>query len=186
MPREVEPSLNERQFFAKALQENIRLDGRSFDQYRALELDFGDELGVVDVRLGKTRYAISLPSIIHSYIQCGLCSILNFLQLERIILPTMTPHSLTPPQNTHPHLRTSRNTLPRPPHRRPLHHHHRTIPHAVPLNRILLAAHRNRNAPLSTPRKDHPSLRRPRHRITLSNRQLESLVYTRRCTRLKP
>jgi len=55
MPREVEPSLNERQFFAKALQENIRLDGRSFDQYRALELDFGDELGVVDVRLGKTR-----------------------------------------------------------------------------------------------------------------------------------
>ncbi|KAK0127443.1 hypothetical protein ONS96_006981 [Cadophora gregata f. sp. sojae] len=55
MPREVEPSLNERQFFAKALQENIRLDGRSLDQYRALELDFGDELGVVDVRLGKTR-----------------------------------------------------------------------------------------------------------------------------------
>ena len=58
MPREVEPSLNERQFFAKALQEDIRLDGRSFDQYRALELDFGDELGVVDVRLGKTRYVI--------------------------------------------------------------------------------------------------------------------------------
>lgn len=58
MPREVDPSLNERQFFAKALQENIRLDGRSFDQYRALELDFGDELGVVDVRLGKTRYVM--------------------------------------------------------------------------------------------------------------------------------
>jgi exosome complex component RRP45 len=52
----VEPSLNERQFFAKALQENIRLDGRAFDQFRALELDFGDEYGVADVRLGKTRY----------------------------------------------------------------------------------------------------------------------------------
>lgn len=46
----------ERQFFAKALQENIRFDGRAFDQYRPLELEFGDELGVVDVRLGKTRY----------------------------------------------------------------------------------------------------------------------------------
>lgn len=60
MPREVEPSLNERQFFAKALQENIRLDGRAFDQYRAVELEFGEELGVVDVRLGKTRYFMSL------------------------------------------------------------------------------------------------------------------------------
>jgi exosome complex component RRP45 len=55
MPREAEPSLNEKQFFAKALQENIRLDGRAFDQYRALELEFGPELGVADVQLGKTR-----------------------------------------------------------------------------------------------------------------------------------
>jgi exosome complex component RRP45 len=55
MPREVEPSLNEKQFFAKALQENIRLDGRALDQFRALELDFGDEYGVADVKLGKTR-----------------------------------------------------------------------------------------------------------------------------------
>jgi len=58
MPREVEPSLNERQFFAKALQENIRLDDRKFDQFRALELEFGDEYGVADIRLGKTRYDI--------------------------------------------------------------------------------------------------------------------------------
>jgi exosome complex RNA-binding protein Rrp42 (RNase PH superfamily) len=60
MPREVEPSLNEKKFFAKALQENIRLDGRPFDQYRALELEFGPELGVADVRLGKTRYIFLL------------------------------------------------------------------------------------------------------------------------------
>jgi exosome complex RNA-binding protein Rrp42 (RNase PH superfamily) len=66
MPREVDPSLNEKQFFAKALQENIRLDGRAFDQFRALELDFGDEYGVADVMLGKTRYAI-LPSKIPLY-----------------------------------------------------------------------------------------------------------------------
>ena len=66
MPREVEPSLNEKQFFAKVLQENIRLDGRAFDQFRALELDFGDEYGVADVRLGKTRYAMHFLSLVHS------------------------------------------------------------------------------------------------------------------------
>lgn len=55
MPREIEPSLNEKQFFIRALQERLRIDGREFDQFRALELEFGDEYGVVDVRLGKTR-----------------------------------------------------------------------------------------------------------------------------------
>ncbi|CZR67222.1 probable rRNA processing protein [Phialocephala subalpina] len=55
MPKEIEPSLNERQFFAKALAEDIRLDGRGLDQFRALELEFGDEYGVADVRLGNTR-----------------------------------------------------------------------------------------------------------------------------------
>lgn len=55
MPREVEPSINEKQFFSKALKEKLRIDGRSFDQFRALGLEFGDEYGVADVRLGKTR-----------------------------------------------------------------------------------------------------------------------------------
>jgi exosome complex component RRP45 len=66
MPRQVEPSLNERQFFTKALQENLRIDGRSFDQFRALELEFGDEYGVCDVRLGKTRYFPLPKTLIHS------------------------------------------------------------------------------------------------------------------------
>jgi exosome complex component RRP45 len=56
MPREAEISLNEREFILKALRGNIRLDGRSFDAFRKLELSFGDEFGVADVRLGKTRY----------------------------------------------------------------------------------------------------------------------------------
>lgn len=60
MPREAEPSLNEKQFVTQALQENLRLDGREFDQYRPVELTFGDQYGVADVTLGKTRY-ISQP-----------------------------------------------------------------------------------------------------------------------------
>ncbi|KAK5127668.1 3'-5'-exoribonuclease, partial [Cryomyces antarcticus] len=55
MPREVEPSLNESDFLRQALRENIRLDGRAFDAFRPVEIEFGDEYGVVDVRLGKTR-----------------------------------------------------------------------------------------------------------------------------------
>ncbi|KAK3692505.1 ribosomal protein S5 domain 2-type protein [Podospora appendiculata] len=55
MPREAELSLNEKQFLLQAIQENLRLDGREPDQYRPLELTFGDEHGVADVTLGKTR-----------------------------------------------------------------------------------------------------------------------------------
>lgn len=61
MPREAEPSLNEKAFFLQALQEGHRLDGREFEQLRKLELTFGDQYGVADVTLGKTRYATSPP-----------------------------------------------------------------------------------------------------------------------------
>lgn len=56
MPREAEPSLNERAFILQALQEGIRIDGRPLAAFRNLELSFGEEYGVVDVTLGKTRY----------------------------------------------------------------------------------------------------------------------------------
>lgn len=59
MPREAEPSLNEKTFVSQALQENVRLDNRAFDEYRPIELSFGDEYGTAEVRLGKTRYAIT-------------------------------------------------------------------------------------------------------------------------------
>ncbi|KAM7221441.1 exoribonuclease [Rhypophila decipiens] len=55
MPREAEPSLNEKTFVLQALQEKLRLDGREFDQYRPLELTFGEEYGVAEVSLGKTK-----------------------------------------------------------------------------------------------------------------------------------
>lgn len=55
MPREAEPSLNEKTFVAQALQENVRLDNRAFDEYRPLALTFGDNYGTAEVTLGKTR-----------------------------------------------------------------------------------------------------------------------------------
>ena len=56
MPREAEPSINERAFVLQALEENIRLDGRALDAFRDIDISFGDYYGVADVQLGKTRY----------------------------------------------------------------------------------------------------------------------------------
>lgn len=56
MPREAVASLNEQAFVLQALQEGLRLDGRTLDAYRELTLTFGEEYGAVDVLLGKTRW----------------------------------------------------------------------------------------------------------------------------------
>ncbi|OAA67993.1 exosome subunit rrp45 [Niveomyces insectorum RCEF 264] len=55
MPRELDPSLNERAFIHQALRDGLRLDGRGFEDYRPVALAFGDEYGVADVQLGNTR-----------------------------------------------------------------------------------------------------------------------------------
>ena len=60
MPRESEISNIQRSFIQNALREKIRVDGRRFDQFRNLELEFGDEYGTVTLLLGKTRYESSL------------------------------------------------------------------------------------------------------------------------------
>ena len=65
MPKELEPSTNEKQFILEALKQGLRLDGRDFDSFRPLELEFGREYGLADIRLGKTRcvcgYMLLLP-----------------------------------------------------------------------------------------------------------------------------
>ena len=55
MPREAEPSINERTFILEALRQGLRVDGRALDAYRAIEISLGDDFGVADVRLGETR-----------------------------------------------------------------------------------------------------------------------------------
>jgi exosome complex component RRP45 len=62
MPHEAQISVNERAFIQEALKEQIRLDGRALDAFRPLELTFGDEYGVADVQLGKTRFVVSSPT----------------------------------------------------------------------------------------------------------------------------
>ncbi|KAL9024867.1 MAG: hypothetical protein Q9196_006201 [Gyalolechia fulgens] len=64
MPREAEPSNNERAFILEALQQNIRLDGRALDAFRNIELELGDEYGVADVQLGNTRVVARISASI--------------------------------------------------------------------------------------------------------------------------
>jgi exosome complex component RRP45 len=65
MPREAEPSNVERAFILEALRQNIRVDGRAFDQFRPLDLAFGEEYGTATVSLGKTR-CLSISAYAHS------------------------------------------------------------------------------------------------------------------------
>lgn len=65
MPREPDPSTNERAFLLSALSEKTRLDGRPFDAYRPISLSFPqnpDQYGVADVRMGKTRVLCNISS----------------------------------------------------------------------------------------------------------------------------
>ncbi|KAK9484992.1 ribosomal protein S5 domain 2-type protein [Lipomyces starkeyi] len=56
MPRDLTPSTIENTFVLKALTERIRLDGRSFNQLRDLDISFSStDYGVVDVKLGRTH-----------------------------------------------------------------------------------------------------------------------------------
>ena len=61
MPREAEPSNNERAFILEALRQDVRVDGRALDAYRDIEISLGDEYGIADVRLGETRFVEILP-----------------------------------------------------------------------------------------------------------------------------
>lgn len=68
MPREAEPSTNARAFLLQALKENVRLDGRAFDAFRPIDLSFGDEYGVADVKMGKTRVMVKISAeVVKSY-----------------------------------------------------------------------------------------------------------------------
>ncbi|KAK9235172.1 ribosomal protein S5 domain 2-type protein [Lipomyces kononenkoae] len=56
MPRDLTPSTIENTFVLKALTERVRLDNRSFNQLRDLDVSFSStEYGLVDVKLGRTR-----------------------------------------------------------------------------------------------------------------------------------
>ncbi|KKY15168.1 putative exosome complex endonuclease 2 ribosomal rna processing protein [Phaeomoniella chlamydospora] len=62
MPREAEPSNLEKEFILEALHENLRIDGRGFDQFRNVDLTFGDDYGSVTVQLGRTRINVQLSA----------------------------------------------------------------------------------------------------------------------------
>ena len=55
MPRELDPPNIEQNFILEALLQELRVDGRKFDQFRPIDIAFGEQYGSVSVTLGKTR-----------------------------------------------------------------------------------------------------------------------------------
>lgn len=72
MSREAPLSVAERDFILEALRENVRLDGRGADQFRPLNLSFGEEHGHVKLQLGKTRYVSGFLALLQ--VACSDCS----------------------------------------------------------------------------------------------------------------
>jgi exosome complex component RRP45 len=56
MPRGLDISNVERTFILEALSQGVRVDGRTLNQFRRIELELGGEYGTATVRLGRTRY----------------------------------------------------------------------------------------------------------------------------------
>lgn len=48
--------MSEKNFVLEALKQKLRIDGRDFESFRGLELSFGEDYGLADVQLGKTRW----------------------------------------------------------------------------------------------------------------------------------
>ncbi|EDO16362.1 hypothetical protein Kpol_1051p10 [Vanderwaltozyma polyspora DSM 70294] len=55
MAKDIEISTSEQKFLLEALRQNQRLDGREFDQFRDVEIDFGKEFGDATVTMGNTK-----------------------------------------------------------------------------------------------------------------------------------
>lgn len=60
MPRIADVSNVEKNFILEALTSSkLRLDGRQLDQYRSIDLTYGQQLGNATVTLGKTKWVQS-------------------------------------------------------------------------------------------------------------------------------
>ncbi|KAG8856580.1 hypothetical protein FRB96_006340 [Tulasnella sp. 330] len=64
MPRELEPSISQKEFVLGALKQGLRTDGRLLLQGRDVQLMFGEELGSVECRFGKTRVVADVSATI--------------------------------------------------------------------------------------------------------------------------
>ncbi|CAG8364294.1 unnamed protein product [Penicillium salamii] len=62
MSKEAQLSVAERDFILEALRQDVRLDGRKPDEYRPLDISFGEEYGHVNLQLGKTHVIVRISA----------------------------------------------------------------------------------------------------------------------------
>jgi hypothetical protein len=178
MPREAEPSLNERTFVLK------RYERRS-----------------------GSMAALSTPSATWNFLWRRVRNRRCTIRQDEVLSgsnhqtsTTIKTDHLSTLQSHSPHLRLRDRTLPRPQIRRHLHHNHRPLPMASPLSKSagkptlpalprprLPSSDKTKRPSQTTPKpssrdssKSHPPLLRARHRIPLPNRRPQMLVRPRR------
>lgn len=90
MAKEIEISTSEAKFILEALKQNNRLDGRSFDQFRDVEISFGKEYGDVTVKMGNTR--------VHCRISCQIAQPYEDRPFEGLFLISTETSPIAGPQ----------------------------------------------------------------------------------------
>lgn len=90
MAKDIEISTSEAKFILEALKQNNRLDGRSFDQFRDVEISFGKEYGDVTVKMGNTR--------VHCRISCQIAQPYEDRPFEGLFLISTETSPIAGPQ----------------------------------------------------------------------------------------
>ncbi|GAV56143.1 hypothetical protein ZYGR_0BA00490 [Zygosaccharomyces rouxii] len=90
MAKDIECSTSENKFILDALRQNLRLDGRSFDQFRDVDIKFGKEYGDVTVTMGKTK--------IHCRISCQIAQPYEDRPFEGLFLISTETSPMAGPQ----------------------------------------------------------------------------------------
>ncbi|CAN6656713.1 exosome complex component Rrp45p [Trichomonascus vanleenenianus] len=62
MPKAKDISTNEQNFLLSLLDEGLRIDERNFEDFRDADIQFGDSLGHVEVKLGNTRLVVRVSA----------------------------------------------------------------------------------------------------------------------------
>ncbi|AQZ17571.1 RRP45 (YDR280W) [Zygosaccharomyces parabailii] len=90
MAKDIELSNSENKFILEALRQNFRLDGRSFDQFRDLNISFGKEYGDVTITMGKTK--------VHCRISCQIAQPYEDRPFEGLFLISTETSPMAGPQ----------------------------------------------------------------------------------------
>src|SRR2546423_8639305 len=101
MPRDLEPSLNTKNFTLSALQNGLRLDSRKLTEPSLVPLSFGENPGSAYVELGKTKYISNSLSAGFISPHCRLIKLPRSQVSSTSLIPSAIPPAKILPRITY-------------------------------------------------------------------------------------